>query len=594
MFAFGLELFTLKRNRFSAQLVSGLLLAVATLSLAACGNIIYREPEFQYAGRTVPPSGLLQRVLVTYTSNGTNGGAVMLDGLRDTRTNVQDTIMSFPVGGFSSGEPTTIINYPEQQMGYILGYTDGSLSAINYATEKGAGSVANFGSYSPSAAAAYDGSHFYGAVNGVGVLEVVAGGATYSLNLPNVDKVVVNPGDSVVLAMVRNSNALYRVLKLPQTASPVYPKGAIDCQPVTLPVFCVVPVPGTFDHPGNAFFSLDGNSAYILNCGPECGGTTAGVTFLAVSALNINNPCTTGIADPNFAACASTPPPAMESLSVSNPIPIPGGVTVAQSDANNLYLAGQQLQPSSGSTPSLFAGELTVLPFSTLVPSAPIPISDGVHTRMLFADNNTLWIGSQQCASGVRAYQASLGVKTQAANYNCLTRFSLGTTPGSLCATTLAGGGTTNPVFPSWVPNNAYTAGQEVCSNNQAYIVQVGGTSAASTPQWNATLDGVTQDGVVVWINLGAVSPVQIVPSITPNSTAFNVEFPNTDQNPVYYDNLTGLCWVQLYGKVYTAYGGQIHAFNTSDGSERDNTYITIQGTALDVAYMDALTNNAD
>jgi hypothetical protein len=30
------------------------------------------------------------------------------------------------------------------------------------------------------------------------------------------------------------------------------------------------------------------------------------------------------------------------------------------------------------------------------------------------------------------------------------------------------------------------------------------------------------------------------------------------------------------------------------DGTERDNTYITVQGTALDVAYMDALTNDAN
>ena len=33
---------------------------------------------------------------------------------------------------------------------------------------------------------------------------------------------------------------------------------------------------------------------------------------------------------------------------------------------------------------------------------------------MLFADNNTLWIGSQYCATGERA---KLGL-----NYNCLTR----------------------------------------------------------------------------------------------------------------------------------------------------------------------------
>jgi hypothetical protein len=45
---------------------------------------------------------------------------------------------------------------------------------------------------------------------------------------------------------------------------------------------------------------------------------------------------------------------------------------------------------------------------------------------------------------------------------------------------------------------------------------------------------------------------------------------------------------------MYTAYGGQVHAFNTADGSEIDNTQLTVQGTALDVAYMDAITNAAN
>ena len=81
---------------------------------------------------------------------------------------------------------------------------------------------------------------------------------------------------------------------------------------------------------------------------------------------------------------------------------------------------------------------------------------------------------------------------------------------------------------------------------------------------------------------------------------AVEVPYPNTNQNLYYYGNLTGLCWVQNYHKVYTAYGGQIHAFYTDQtpigpaGSEIDNFNVTVQGTALDVAYMDAETNSAN
>jgi hypothetical protein len=34
-----------------------------------------------------------------------------------------------------------------------------------------------------------------------------------------------------------------------------------------------------------------------------------------------------------------------------------------------------------------------------------------------------------------------------------------------------------------------------------------------------------------------------------------------------------------------------VHVFSTVDGSEIDNKNVTVQGTALDVAYMDAITD---
>jgi hypothetical protein len=37
-----------------------------------------------------------------------------------------------------------------------------------------------------------------------------------------------------------------------------------------------------------------------------------------------------------------------------------------------------------------------------------------------------------------------------------------------------------------------------------------------------------------------------------------------------------------------------VHAFNTADGSEINNSQFTVQGTALDVAFMDAATNSAN
>jgi len=520
----------LKNRSLPAQLFAGLLLAATALSLTACGNIIYREPASNYAGRPIPPSGLLERVMAAYTANGSQGGLEILDGLRDLRSNVQNTIPSFSIKGFSSADPISIINLPEQTTGYVLSYTDGSLVDVNYSTEASVGAAATFGADVPSVAAATDGSRFAGAVEQQGALIVTYGGTSIPLNLPNVDKVVINRGNTVILAMVRNSNLLYRVVKLPASSNPVstIPAGSIDCEPLLLPVYCVVPVgnptgSGTtalFDRPVDAYFSLDGSTAYILNCGAECGGTTSSITALQEGALVVTNfvtPATAG---------ATSPLQALPS-GVANPILVPGGVTAALSDGTTLYVSGQQLQ-SSG----LFAGYLSTINLTSYAITGQYSISDGTHNKMLFADDSTLWIGSQQCASGTRAALATTQIAantatTQAANYNCLTMVKL---PSATQATI------TTQIIPS-----------------------------------------VTQ-----------------VPASADGTGSVTVPYPNSNLNPYYYGNLSGLCWVQNYHKVYTAYGGQIHAFNTTDGSEIDNFNITIQGTVLDVAYMDAETNEAN
>jgi hypothetical protein len=349
----------------------------------------------------------------------------------------------------------------------------------------------------------------------------------------------VNPGVTVILAMVRNSDTLYRVIKLPASTNPVVPPGAVDCEPQLLPVYCVVPVAGQYDRPTNATFSADGNTVYVMNCGPECGGTTSGITVLQSGPLLIDNVPTT-----------SSPASPMANIGVPNPIPIPGGATVALSDGSTLYVAGQSLYSlgaggAINSTPradGLFTGYLTTVNLGNYSVSQPVSISDGTHTKLLFADDNTLWVGSQQCASGERAaiaaqQLATTGTTTQAGNYNCLTM-----------------------------------------------------------------------------VNIGGSKPVaQIVPAVVQTASGTNstpVAYPNTNQNLYYYGDLTGLCWVQKYHKVFTAYGGQIHVFYTGGtitdvtdpavgttppaGSEINNTNLTIQGTVLDVAYMDAVTNSAN
>jgi hypothetical protein len=536
------EHLTLKTRRFVAQLIAGISLAAFTLTLTAC-HVIYKTPANNFAGRPIPPSQMLERVLATSTEGGTSGSAQMLDGLRDLRGNVENTKTSFPISGFSAAVPTPILNFPEQTHGYVLSATTGQLVGINYSTEASSGTAATFTANMPSVAAAPDGSLFAGASPSTGQLYVAGPAGSVTLNLPNVYSVAINPGASIILAMVRNSNTLYRVIQLPQSNNPVIPPGSVDCEPLLIPAYCVVPVTGTYDHPISAYFSLDGSTVYILNCGPECGGTTSGITILQTSSLTISTIPSISPLDP------SAPSP-VASIGVPNPIPIPGGATVALSSGTTLYVAGQALynlnsDGTLGTTPrsdGLFTGYLTQVNLSNYSVANPLSISDGTHTKLLFADDNTMWVGSQACANGERAaiaaqQLASTGVTTQAGNYNCLTMVTLGST-------------VTAQVIPAVVQS----------------------TNSATAP--------------------------------------VTVPYPNTNQNLAYYGDLTGLCWVQNYHKVFTAYGGQVHAFytggaitDTNDpavgttppaGSEINNYNFTIQGTVLDVAYMDALTNSAN
>jgi hypothetical protein len=521
-------------------LLCGLLLALGTLSLTSCATRYYKLPTNNFAGRPTPPSLLQERVLVGITTNGTTTGELeILDGLRDLRSNIQYTKPTFTISGYSSGYPDLILNFPEESKGYAYSSSDGSLTNLNYGTEAASGAAATLPAPSSAIAIPPTFTRIYSAEPTAGwlVLADNTTGATYTLNLPGVDQVVANSGDTVALAFVRNSNTVYRIFKLslnsgatglPTTATAQYQTainaiqatGAVDCEPYSLPVYCVVPVPGNFDHPSNAYFSLDGTTAYVLNSGPELGGTTASVSVIPQSQL-VN---TLYVTSPQAPSGYQTTPITPNSPSpVTKQILTPGGVTTAISDGTTLYLAGQSqyVVPTVGGTSPLFAGYMTTINQATNAVTAAYSISDGAHSQMLFADDNTLWIGSSNCANGVRQYSyVQTGVMSESTNYNCLTMF-----------------------------------------------------------------------------NTSTLTPL-IVPALTTGQT---VLYPNTYQTDMnYYGNVGtpqaggGIAWVQNYHKVYTAYGGQIHSFNTTDGSERDNTNITVQGTALTVVYMDALTNSAN
>ena len=491
---------------------------IAGLSMVGCLG----QRSF-FAGRPFPPSTILQRVLVAIQNPSvTNTGVLQIvDARYDIRNSEDGKIPDFFIGGYGAKYPNVILNYPEEQAGYVYAYGDGSMSTVDYSTESKTGTIAGFSTNLSNGAVfvSEDGKYGFAANQPSQFLTVIdqLNLVTVNLNLPNVYKVYSNPSSSVVLAFVQNSDYAYRVIHLQQpngTIAPVptfpneanWPKAVspVDCLPVTTPTYCVVPVldqngnPIQFDRPNNVIFSSDGTTAWVLNCGPECGNpnadsvtnqATASVSFLNAGVLDMYNfPGSTYPTPP-----AATPPPT-ESARVA----IPGGATMALYGNGNLYVSGQQVL-TQGAQSGLMEGFLSILNLRTMQVTGQYSISDGTHTKMLFGDDNTLWIGSQTCQEGYRT-------ATNQVN-GCLTMFNL---------------------------------------TNNSVLVE----------PW--------------------------------------------------YGDLTGLCAIIEWHKVYTAYGGQLHIYATansgittlsttySQGSELYNGDVTVTGTAYDVAYMDALTNAQD
>jgi hypothetical protein len=463
---------------------------LGAIAIAGCGSTTY------FAGRHLPPSGLQYRVLIAVQnpSTFTKGALTFVDAFYDVRFAYNGKVAGYSISGYSGSLPSTIQNMPEEQLGYVYSYGDGSYTPINYQKEATSGSaVTGLNGLSSSIFITRNQSYVFAASQASHVLTVVdntTGGGSFPLSLPGVYRVSVNPGGSAALAFVENSDYVYYPRKLTASQTLAYsggtttwPKAAVDCEPQNGPKWCLFQAqspdnvdstgnyygaPLTFDRPVKAVFSADGGTAYVLSCGPECGGTASSYSVLPVAPMIY------------LVGQQSGTLPTTSSLVT---VPIPGGASNALVTNSTMYVAGQQPQ-----TDGLFSGNLTVVNLSNNTASSPISISDGTPggpSRMLLADDNTLWIGMTKCNNGERFAKGMA--------YGCLTMFD------------------------------------------------------------------------------------------TSSKTVKLLE--------PYLGDLTGIAAVTGLHKIYVAQGGQVYIYSTVDGTSYNNQYVTVSGTASDVAYMDAHTD---
>ncbi len=481
----------------------------SAIILAGCGSTYY------FDGRILPPSKLVNRVMIAVQNPSalSKGALQIVDAYYDERSGYNGTPASFSISGYGGSLPITIQNMPEEQRGAVYGSGDGSLALVNYATEATTGNASGLSGLQSSIFITRNQNFVFAASQASHVLTAVSqsGGASAALGLPNVYRVSVNPGGTVALAFVQNSDYAYypRELTTPESLAysggpATWPKAAVDCEPQNAPLWCLFQVqspdyidatgnysgaPLTFDRPVKAVFSADGSTAYVLNCGPECGGSAASITPLPVAPLIFNVGESSGLL-PTQAAIATC---SAANNGNSCTLPIPGGSSNALVDSSTMYVAGQQPQTISGQI--YYGGNLTVLnlvsgPTGWATITNTASISDGqpgAVSRMIEADDNTLWIGMQKCTNGVRYATNAPG------GYGCLTMYNTATN-----------------------------------------------------------------------------SVVMLEP---------------------YLGDATGIAAVTGLHKIYTAEGGQVYIYKTTDGTAIDNQYVTVTGTAWDVAYMDATTD---
>jgi hypothetical protein len=477
----------LKKRSLWLSAAGALLIGVV---LAGCGETQY------FAGRQLPPSGLTKRVLIAIQNPTTTSKGLLevVDAFYDIRYKYNNANVVFTINGFSGALPVSIQNMPEETTGAVYGSGDGSFTLINYQKEATAGAAKGIAGISSSIFITRNQKYVFSANQAAHVLTVASqtGGASVFLGLPGVYRVSVNPGGTTALAFVENSNYIYypRQLTSAQTISfsggpSTWPKAAADCEPQNAPTWCLFQAqspdavdstgnnygaPLTFDRPVKAVFSADGGTAYVLSCGPECGGSVAAVTPIPV-APTIFSTGQQGGSLPTQAAL------------ISATIPIPGGASNALVTSSTMYVVGQQLLPDG-----LFTGNLTVLNTTNNQITSTASISDGAPgavSRLLLADDNTLWVGMTKCSNGER-YAKGLP-------YGCLTMY-------------------------------------------------------------NTATNSVTM-----------LEP--------------------------YLGDATGIANVEGLHKIYCVQGGQVYIYNTTDGSAINNQYVTVTGTAWDVAYMDSITD---
>jgi hypothetical protein len=307
-------------------------------------------------------SGLTERVYASQSASTATSfaGLVLVNGSTDTLAR----------GGVSAGNsPGLMILDPARATLLAFDSATNRVEVVNTVKESATGSIQLAGPTtsiaepnSGVAFAAVPSAPLTGAAPGAVVeMNLVSGATTATIGVPSAQTVVSNPSGTQLLAFSNDPT-------LVNSVTVVSPSLLNSGSPVS------TTVPG-FDHPVNALYTSDGGTAYVLNCGPQCGGAQASVQV--VDTL--------------------TTPPTL----TGSPIPV-DAATIAYLNGSTLYVAG--FPPTNNActgqtTAATACGRLDVVDLGSMTVTASVVITDGYHNRIDLGLGGQLFIGSYGCTT---------------------------------------------------------------------------------------------------------------------------------------------------------------------------------------------------
>jgi hypothetical protein len=331
-------------------------LVAASFTFVGCGG---------KARTGTPPSGLAARVFASQSVSGPAAGAglVIINGEYD--------ILARTAGVSAGSAPGLMAISPNRATVLVLDTSINSVNVVNTQKETLTGAISLGGS--TTSMVALDTGFGYlavpsaplvgGSPGAVEVVSLVTGATIATIAVPSAQTVVASPDGTLLLVFSADSDTvtvIYPLLVNTNNPATATVAGCAGCRPVY------------------ALFSSDGSTAYILNCGVQCGGAQAGVgTPASVQSLNTS------------------------SLSLGTAVPV-DAATIGLISGSTLYVAGTS--PTNNActgetTAATTCGRLDTVDLGTMTVTSSVVITDGYHDRIDISANGQLFIGSHTCTT---------------------------------------------------------------------------------------------------------------------------------------------------------------------------------------------------